>query len=70
MSHIFSKEDTNLKVEEIRKIAGKLDIKTANMKKTELIRAIQEAEGNSMCFDTGKAAECGQVSCLWVDDCK
>ncbi len=70
MSHIFSKEDTNLKVEEIRKIAGKLDIKTANMKKTELIRAIQEAEGNSMCFDTGKAAECGQASCLWVDDCK
>jgi hypothetical protein len=59
-----------MKIEEIRGIAKQRDVKTGKMRKGEIIRAIQEAEGNPMCFDTGKAAECGQANCLWRKDCK
>ncbi|KAF0217120.1 MAG: hypothetical protein FD174_3421 [Geobacteraceae bacterium] len=59
-----------MKTEEIKEIAKQRGVKTGKMKKGEIIRAIQEAEGNPMCFDTGKAAECGQMSCLWREDCK
>lgn len=59
-----------MKIEEIRRIAKQRDVKTGKMKKGEIIRAIQEAEGNLVCFDTGKAAECGQANCLWREDCK
>jgi len=58
-----------MKLDEIKEIAKKHNIKSGKMKKTELIRAIQQAEGNELCFDTGKAAECGQESCLWREDC-
>lgn len=59
-----------MKIEEIRGIAKQRDVKTGKMKKGEIIRAIQEAEGNPMCFDTGEAVECGQANCLWRKDCK
>jgi Rho termination factor, N-terminal domain len=59
-----------MKIEEIRGIAKQRDVKTGKMKKSEIIRAIQEAEGNPVCFDTGKTVECGQVNCLWREDCK
>ena len=63
-------EEREMKVEQIRAIAAGMGIKTGKMKKGEIIRAIQEAEGNPQCFDTGKAAECGQANCLWRKDCK
>lgn len=59
-----------MKAEEIREIAKQRGVKTGGMKKGEAIRAIQDAEGNPACFDTGKAAECGQMNCLWREDCK
>lgn len=59
-----------MKIEEIRGIAKQRDVKTGKMKKGEIIRAMQNAEGNPACFDTGKAAECGQADCLWREDCK
>jgi len=59
-----------MKIEEIRGIAKQRDVKTGKMKKGEIIRAIQEAEGNPMCFATAKAVECGQTNCLWLEDCK
>lgn len=59
-----------MKIEQIREIAKQRGVKTGKMKKGEIIRAIQEAEGNPTCFDTGKAAECGEMSCLWREDCK
>jgi hypothetical protein len=39
------------------------------MKKAELIRAIQSAEGNSPCFQTNASDTCGQKDCCWHDDC-
>jgi hypothetical protein len=58
-----------MKIEEIRGIAKQKNVKTVKMKKGEIVRAIQEAEGNPMCFDSSKAAECGQANCLWLEDC-
>jgi len=58
-----------MKLDEIKEIARQHNIKPGKMKKNELIRAIQQAEGNEQCFDTGKADQCGQESCLWREDC-
>jgi hypothetical protein len=59
-----------MKMQEVREIAKKMGIKTANMKKADIIRAIQLAEGNIDCYDSGKSTECGQDDCLWREDCK
>lgn len=58
-----------MKMEEIKEIAKRLEIKTGKMKKGELIKAIQEAEGNDPCFGTGSSVVCGQQECLWREDC-
>lgn len=59
-----------MKIEEIREIARQRGLKTGKMKKVEIVRSIQDAEGNPTCFDTGKSEECGQANCLWREDCK
>ena len=59
-----------MKLEEIKEIAKQYDIKVGKMKKAELVRAIQSAEGNSACFETGQASQCGQGKCFWRSDCK
>jgi len=58
-----------MKLEEIKEMAKQHQIKTARMKKAELVRAIQQAEGNEQCFDSGKTDACGQEMCLWREDC-
>jgi len=58
-----------MKLEEIKGIAKKHDIKVGKLKKAELVQAIQSAEGNEVCFESGKAADCGQEQCLWRVDC-
>lgn len=58
-----------MKLEEIKEIAKQHSIKVGKLKKAELIRAIQQAEGNEACFEAGKSAECGQEGCLWRSDC-
>lgn len=59
-----------MKLAEVRELAAQRGVKTAKLKKAGIIRAIQAAEGNTACFDTGTAAECGQANCLWRLDCK
>lgn len=55
---------------EIRKRAKKLGLSPAKTaKKGEIIIAIQAAEGNSQCFGTGRAVDCGQERCCWRPDC-
>lgn len=58
-----------MKLEEIKEIAKQHNIKVGKLKKAELIRAIQLAEGNDACFDNGRSGECGQSACLWREDC-
>jgi hypothetical protein len=64
-----SQENKEMKLEEIKEIAKQHDIKVAKLKKAELVKAIQAAEGNDVCFDSGKASYCGQSECLWRSDC-
>lgn len=58
-----------MKVEEIKDIAKNHGIKSGKMKKGELVRAIQAAEGNFPCFELGQKDACGQEECLWRADC-
>jgi hypothetical protein len=58
-----------MKLDEIKEIAKRHNIKTAKMKKADLVRAIQQAEGNEACFETGLADTCGQDACIWREDC-
>lgn len=56
-------------VKEVKAIAADRGVKAGKMKKAELIRAIQEAEGNNTCFQSEIAPTCGEEGCLWRADC-
>jgi len=58
-----------MKLDEIKEIAKRHNIKAGKMKKAELVRAIQAAEGNEVCFETGIADNCGQDDCIWRGVC-
>jgi len=58
-----------MKIQDIQKIAKKKGINPGKMNQTELIRAIQKAEGNIPCFATASVQACGQMNCLWRVDC-
>ena len=58
-----------MKLDDVKKIAKERGLQSRNMKKADLIRAIQRNEGNTDCYNTNSAESCGQVSCLWRDDC-
>jgi len=49
-------------------MAKELGIKTTGLKKVEMIKAIQRAEGNFDCFGTA-SNYCDQMSCLFRQDC-
>jgi hypothetical protein len=57
-----------MKMQEVREKAKKLGIKSFGMKKVDLIRAIQSAEGNTPCFQTG-VDSCDQTACCWRSIC-
>ncbi|OGP14037.1 MAG: SAP domain-containing protein [Deltaproteobacteria bacterium GWA2_55_10] len=57
-----------MQMEKVRERAKKLGVKSARMKKEDLIRAIQKAEGNYPCFGTAVDC-CDQSVCCWRDDC-
>lgn len=65
----FFEEEKTMKLQEIKNIAKRKGVNPARIKKDELIKAIQRAEGNNDCFGTAFAAECGQINCLWRKDC-
>lgn len=58
-----------MNLDQIKAIAKEKGIKPGRMKKAELVRVIQESEGNNQCFVTGQADRCGQDECLWREDC-
>ncbi len=53
----------------IRDIAKKKRLDPGVMNKKELIRYIQEQEGNIPCFKTDQPF-CDQEDCCWRSDCK
>jgi hypothetical protein len=56
-------------MKDIREIAKQKGIKVGKVKKNELIRSIQKAEGNFDCFGTANLGDCTQVDCMWRSDC-
>lgn len=59
-----------MNLQKIKELAKDKGVKIGSLKKTELVQAIQIAEGNESCYNKGKSVECGQSDCLWRDDCK
>ncbi len=58
-----------LTLQDVRAIAEKMGVDTGNLNKTELIRAIQRAEGNKDCYASAQVQTCGRTNCLWHQDC-
>jgi len=57
-----------MKIMEVKTKAQSLGVNPGNMKKTELIHAIQKAENYSPCF--GKSGgKCPYTNCCFIDDC-
>jgi hypothetical protein len=56
-------------LKQVKEIAKEKGVKVGNMKKENIIRAIQRTEGNFDCFGTATAGVCDQLNCLWRDDC-
>ena len=59
----------NLK--EVQAMGKKLGIsKVVGVKKADLIRKVQEAEGNFPCFQCeGAKDNCDEAGCLWRSEC-
>jgi hypothetical protein len=53
-----------------REMAAQRGIDISAMSSSEIVRALQQAEGNEACFDTGESRECGQRGCLWREGCR
>jgi len=56
-------------LKQTKDMAKSLGVKTGNMKKENIIRAIQRAEGNFDCFGSAYSGDCDQANCLWRSDC-
>ncbi len=58
-----------MKMGKIKKMAKSLGLKISpQMRRTEVIKAIQRKEGNFDCFGTA-GAYCDQEKCLFMEDC-
>jgi|YelNatPaOPRAMG01_1025707.scaffolds.fasta_scaffold01594_2 hypothetical protein len=59
-----------MKMQEIRKIAKERGLRPdSRISKIELVRMIQRSEGYNDCFATELVKTCGQMKCLWREDC-
>lgn len=58
-----------MKINEIKEIAKQHNLKVGKSTKSQLVRAIQQIEGNHQCFDSNLSAQCYQHSCAWREDC-
>ncbi len=58
-----------MKIEKIKAIAKAKGVKAANLKKPELLQAIQGAVGNFDGFGSAASGYCDQAGCLWRDEC-
>jgi hypothetical protein len=57
-----------MKIIELKEKAKPLGINPAKMKKQELIRSIQKAEGYNPCFGQSNG-QCPYTDCCFMDDC-
>ncbi|MEW6618029.1 MAG: Rho termination factor N-terminal domain-containing protein [bacterium] len=57
-----------MNINDIKTKAKEVGVKAGKMNKSDLIRAIQSAEGNFPCFETA-TDYCDQSNCAWMEDC-
>jgi len=57
-----------MKMIQLKEKAKNIGIKPRSMKKTELVQAIQRAEGNPDCYGRSMG-RCEQIRCCFRDDC-
>ena len=71
----FIKEEAAMKrrnimnIKKIREIAEAKGVNAGDMNRSDLIRAIQRAEGYSDCYGSSRGRECPEMNCLWRQDC-
>ncbi len=58
-----------MNMQQIREHAKLLGIKSSRMSKVNLVKSIQQTEGNYSCFATAIDGYCDQLTCKWQDDC-
>jgi len=58
-----------MKIQRVRSIAKTKGVNSSRMSKGEIIRAVQEAEGNFPCFGTVRDGFSDQEDCMWKEDC-
>jgi len=58
-----------MKMEDVKKKAKKLGINSGKMSKTDLIQAIQKAEGNTPCYGNSNNGNCPYTNCCFRSDC-
>lgn len=56
-------------IQEVRRAARDLGIKTGGISKIKIIHSIQLREGNFDCFASAVTGTCDQWGCKWRDDC-
>jgi len=57
-----------MKMDTLKIKAKAMGLKTSGMTKTDIIRAIQQSEGNFPCYGTARDY-CDQWACAWREDC-
>ena len=57
-----------MKTKKIREIAEAKGVFAGDMNRTDLIRAVQRAEGYSSCYSS-RDSDCPEMNCLWRNDC-
>jgi len=59
-----------MRITEVRERGRKMGVRgMAKLRKAELIRAIQQGEGNQECFGAPWRFDCQQTGCCWRQDC-
>jgi hypothetical protein len=58
-----------MKYNEIQKMAKNMGVNTFQMKKKDMVLAIQRSENSIECFGSPRVEHCQELTCLWRDDC-
>lgn len=58
-----------MKMQDVKEKAAKIGVKAGRKTKTDLIRTIQESEGNIPCFQTVAFFSCFEEDCCWRPEC-
>ena len=58
-----------MNIQSVRSVAKAKGVNPAGRNKSEIIRAIQRAEGNFDCFGSAMDSICDQERCAWRADC-